>query len=119
LGTFQKEWPKRNGLEDCTCEHVHLNIKKQIFRIFRIYEYNTVILPVVLYGCKAWSLTVKKEYRLKVFENSVLRRICGPKSVVTGGWRQLHNEELRDLYFSSNINRMIKSRKMIWAAHVA
>jgi hypothetical protein len=56
-------------------------------------------MPVVLYGCETWSLTLWEEHRLRVFENRVLRRIFGPKGEkVTGGWRKLHNEELRDLY---------------------
>jgi hypothetical protein len=58
-----------------------------------------MILPVVLYGCETWSLTLRKEHRLRVFENKVLRRIFGPKrDEVTGEWRKLHNEELCDLY---------------------
>jgi hypothetical protein len=70
-----------------------------------------------LYGCETWSLTIRKEQRLRVFENRVLRRIFGPKrDEVTGGWRKLHNEELHNLYSSPNIIRMIKSR---WAGHVA
>jgi hypothetical protein len=64
-----------------------------------------------LYGCETWSLTLRKEHRLKVFENRVLRRIFGPKRhEVTGDWRKLHNEELHNLYSSPNIIRMIKSR---------
>jgi hypothetical protein len=59
--------------------------------------YKTIILPVVLYGCETWSLTVREEHKLRVFENSVLRRIFGPKrDRVTGGWRKLHNEELHN-----------------------
>jgi hypothetical protein len=61
--------------------------------------YRTIILPVVLYGCETWSLTLREERRLRVFENRVLRRVFGPKRVeVTGEWRKLHNEELNDLY---------------------
>jgi hypothetical protein len=78
-----------------------------------------MILPVVLYGCETWSLTLREEHRLKVFEKRVLRRIFGPKrDEVTGGWRKLHNEKLHNLYASPNI-RMIKSRRMRWAGHVA
>jgi hypothetical protein len=75
---------------------------------------------VVLYGCETWSLTLREEYRLRVFENRVPRRILGPKrDEVRRDWRKLHNEELNNLYFSPNIIRMIKSRGMRWAGHVA
>jgi hypothetical protein len=81
---------------------------------FRIYK--TIILPMVLYGCETWSLTLREEHRLRVFENRVLRRIFGPKrDEVTEGWRKLHNEELQNLYSSPVIIRMIKSRRMRWA----
>jgi hypothetical protein len=78
------------------------------------------ILPVILYGCETWSLIVREEHRLKVFENKVLRRIFGPKwDEVTGGWRKLHNEDLCDLYSSPSIIRIMKERRMRWARHVA
>jgi hypothetical protein len=78
------------------------------------------ILPVVLYGCETWSLTLRKEHKLRAFENRVLRRIFGPKKDgVTGGWRKLHNEELHNLYSWPSIIRIIKSRRMRWAGHVA
>jgi len=77
-------------------------------------------LSVVLYGCETWSLTLREERRLRVFENRVLRRVLGPKrDEVTGEWRKLHNEELSDLYCSPNIVRVRKSRIMSWAGHVA
>jgi hypothetical protein len=86
----------------------------------KIRIYKTIILPVVLYGCETWSLTLREEHRLRVFENKVLRRIFGPKrDEVTGEWRKLHNEELHDLYPSPSIIRIIKSRRMGWAGHVA
>jgi hypothetical protein len=75
---------------------------------------------MVLYGCEAWSLTIREEHKLRVFQNRVLRRIFGPKKdEVAGGWRKLHNKALHDLYSSSNIIRIIKSRRMRWAWHVA
>jgi hypothetical protein len=75
---------------------------------------------VVLYGYETWSLTLREERRLRVFENRVLRRIFGPnRSEVTGDWRKLHNKEFHNLYSSPNIIRMIKSRRMRWAGHVA
>jgi hypothetical protein len=90
--------------------------------------YKTIILPVVLYGCETWSLTLREEHRLRVFENKVLKRIFGPKrDEVTREWRKLlneelhilFNEELHILYSSPNIIRQIKSRRMGWAGHVA
>jgi hypothetical protein len=75
---------------------------------------------VVLYGCKTWSLILREEHRLRVFENRVLRGILGPKrDEVTGSWRKLHNEEVHNLYSSPSIIRMIKSRRMRWAGCVA
>jgi hypothetical protein len=77
-------------------------------------------LPVVLYGCETWSLTLREECRLGVFENRVLRRIFGPEmDEVTGEWRRLHKQKLHDLYSLPNITRVIKSRIIRWAGHVA
>ena len=79
----------------------------------------TVILPVVVYGCETWSLTLGEERRLRVFENRVLRRIFVPsRDEVTGELRKAHNEELNDLYYSPNIVRVTKSRRIRWAGHV-
>ena len=76
-----------------------------------------IILPVVLYGFETWSLTLREEYRLRVFENRILRRIFGPKRDENGEWRRLDNEELHSLYGSSNIVRVIKFRRLRWAGH--
>jgi hypothetical protein len=71
-------------------------------------------------GVNTWSLTLREEHRLRVFENRVLRRIFGPtRDEVTGEWRKLHNEELHNLYLSPDIIRQVKSRRMRWAGHVA
>ena len=85
----------------------------------KIKIYRTIILPVFLFGCETFSLTLREERRLRVFENRVLRRVFGPKrDEVTEEWRKLHNEELRDLYSLPNIVRVVKSRRMRWAGHV-
>ena len=80
--------------------------------LFYFYHYAVLIfrlrLPVVLYGCETWLLTLREERRLKVFENRVLRRMFGPKrDEVTGEWKKLYNEELNDLYSLPNIVRVV------------
>ena len=87
------------------------NIKIKIY--VYIHTHRTVILPFVLHGCSTWSLTLREERRLRVFENRVLRRIFGLKrDQVTGEWRKLNNEKLNDLYSSPNNIRVIKLRRM-------
>jgi len=91
---------------------LHTNIRIKIYRI--------KISPVVLYGCETWSLTLREERRLRVFENRVLRRTFRPKrDEVAGRWRRLYKAEFKDLYSSPNIFRAIKSRRMVRAEHVA
>ena len=99
------------GAETLSSSLIPKNLKIKIYII--------EILPVVLYGCETWSLTLRVERRLKVFKNRILRRIFGPKrDEETGDWRKLHNEYLTDFYSSPNIVRVRKSR-MRWAVHVA
>jgi hypothetical protein len=105
-----------------TCYHSVENLLSScmLSKNIKIRIHKTIIFPVVLYGCKTWSLTSWEEQRLRTFKNRVLRRILGPKSAeMTGGWRKLHNDEHRDLYSSSSIIRMIKSRRMRCSGHVA
>ncbi|KAJ4433974.1 hypothetical protein ANN_16293 [Periplaneta americana] len=86
----------------------------------KVRIHKTVILPVLLYGCETWTLTLREEHRLRVFENTVLRKIFGAKrDESTGEWRKLHNTELHALYSSPNIIRNLKSRRLRWAGHVA
>jgi hypothetical protein len=86
----------------------------------KIKIYRNIILPVVLYGCETWSLTLKEECRLRVFENRVLRRIFGPKrDEEIGELGRLHKKELYGLYSLPNITRVMKLRRLRWAGHVA
>ena len=91
-----------------------------LLRVIFLSVLAVIILPVVLYGCETWSLTLREKRRLRVFEKRVLRRVFGPnRDEVTGEWRKLHNEELSDLYSLHNFVRVVKTRRMGWAWHVA
>ena len=101
------------------CYHSVQNLlsSRLLTKNLKIKKNRTVILPVVL--CQTWSLTLREERKLRVFENRVLRRIFGPRrDEVTGEWRRLHNAELNDFYSPRNTVRVIKSRRMRWAGHV-
>jgi hypothetical protein len=104
------------------CYHSVQNLlsSRLLSKNVKVRVYKTVILHVVLHGYEKWSRTVREEHKLRVSENRVLRRIFRPKRAgVTGGWRYLHNVELHNLYSSPSIIRIIKSRRMRWAGHVA
>ena len=81
----------------------------------KIKIYETIILPVVLYDCETWSLTLREECRPRVFENRILSRIFGPKREENGQWKKSQNEGRHSLYRSPNLVRVIKSRRLKWA----
>jgi hypothetical protein len=109
-----------NSGNACYLSVQSLLLSRLMFRNVKVKIYKTIILPVVLYVCETWSLTLREEHRLRVFENRVLRRIFGPRrDEVTGEWRKLHSEELHNLYSSPDTVRQVKSRRMRWAGHVA
>jgi len=102
------------------CYHSVQNLMSSrfLFKNVKIRIYRTIILLVILYRCETWSLTLREETKLRVFESMVLRIIFGPRmDEVTGEWRRVHNEELNDLYCSPDIVRVIKIEKneMGWA----
>jgi hypothetical protein len=108
-----------NSGNACYYSVKNLSSSRLISKNLKIKINKIVILPFMLYGCETWSLTLREEHRLRVFENRVLRRIFGPQREEDGPWRKMHNDELHSLYTSPNIVRVIKSRRMRWAGHVA
>jgi hypothetical protein len=104
---------------------MHATIRSRTFCLLvccrkkvKVTIYKTIILPVALYGCESWSLTLREEHKFRVLQNRVLRRIFRPKrDEVTGGWRKLHNE-IYEMYSSPSIIRIIKSKRMRWTEHV-
>ena len=104
--------------------HVIIHLRKfyrpVCFPRLKVKTHKTIILSVVLYGCETWSLTLREEHRLRMYENKVLRKISGAKrDEITGEWRKLHNDELHTLYSSPNTIRNLKSRRLRWAEDVA
>jgi hypothetical protein len=119
---FIQEEIKSRLKSGTACCHLVQNLLSSslLFKNLKIKIYRTTVLPVVCYGCETWSLTLREERRMRVFENRVLRSIFEPKrDDVTRDWRKLLNEEFNDMYFPPNIIRVIKSRRMRLAGHVA
>jgi hypothetical protein len=117
-----QEEVKRRLNSGKACYHSVQNLlsSRPMSKNVKIGIYETIILSMVLYGCETWSLTLREEHRLRVFECRVLRRIFGPKrDEVTAEWRKLHNEELPDLYSSLSNIRIMKARRMRWSGRVA
>jgi hypothetical protein len=111
---IHEEIKSRLNSGNACCHSVQSLLSSRLLsRNLKVKVYKTIILPVVLYGCETWSLTLREQHRLRVFENRVLQKILGRKrDEVTGEWRKLHSGELHNLYSSPDIIRQIKSRRM-------
>jgi hypothetical protein len=107
-----------NSGNACSYSVQNLFSSHLVSKNLKIKIYKTVVLPVMLYGWETWSLTLGEEHRLRGFENRLLK-IFGTKREEDGSWRKLHNDELHSVYSSPNIVRVMKSRRMRWAGHVA
>jgi len=119
--SIQKEIKRRLKSKDA-CYHSGQNLFSSSFlsKHTKIKTHRIIILPVALYGCETWSLTLREKSRLRVYENRMLRRIFGSKrDELAEEWKTLNSEELNDLHTSPNIILVIKSRRRIWAWHVA
>ena len=116
---IRKETKRRINMENACYYSLEKILSSQLLSMkLKVDTYKTIILPIVLYGCETWSLTLREEHRLRVFENRVLSKIFGGKRVeITGEWKKLHNSELHALYSSPNIIRDLKSRRLRWAGH--
>ncbi|KAJ4427627.1 hypothetical protein ANN_25275 [Periplaneta americana] len=120
INDTQEEIKRRINMGNACYYSVESSYHPVCCQNLKVRIYKTVILPVVLYGCETWTLILREEHRLKVFENKVLRKIFGAKrDEVTGEWRKLHNTELHALYSSPDVIRNLKSRRLRWAGHVA
>ena len=118
--SIQEEIQSRLKSGNARCHSVQNHLSSNLLsKNLKIKIYRTTILPIVLYGCETWSLTLREEHRLRVFDNRALKIIFGPKrDEVRGEWRKLRNMEPNDLYSSPNIVWVIKSRRISWAGHV-
>jgi hypothetical protein len=118
---MHEEINSRQNSGNACCHSVHSLLSSRLLSgNVKVEIYKTIILLFVLYGCETWSLTLREEHRLRMFENRVLRGVFGRKGdEVTGEWRKLHSGELHNLNSPSNIIRQMKSSRKRWAWHVA
>jgi hypothetical protein len=106
---IQEEIKRRLSSGNACYHSVQNLLSSRLSKNVKIRIHKTIILPVVLYGYEIWSLTLREEHRLRLFEKRVLRKIFGPKrGEGTAGWRTLNNEELHNLFCSPSIIRIIK-----------
>ena len=106
---------KQDVYNNMLCYFINVGFLNKIWYLTFLHTFHFFL---VLYGCETWSLTLREESRLRVFENRILRSIFGSKRDENGEWKRLHNEELHSLYSSPNIARVIKFRWLRWAEHV-
>jgi hypothetical protein len=117
---MHEEIKSRLNLKNSYYHSVHSLLSSRLLsRNVKVKIHKTIIMSVVLYRCETWSLTVREEHRLRVFENTVLRLFGLKRDEVTGEWRQLCKEDLHNLYTYLNIIRQIESRRMRWVGHLA
>jgi hypothetical protein len=117
---MHEEIKSRINSGNACCHSVQSLLSSRLLsRNLKVKIYKTIILPIVLYGCESWSVTLREEHRLRVFEKRVLRGMFGPKGdELTGQLRKLQNGELHNLYTSPDIMRQFKSRRIRWVGHV-
>ena len=120
-GKMNEEINQRIGAANrCLFSLISLLKKRSISRNTKMKVYNTIIRPILIYGCESWSLTKQQEKRLEVFENKILRIVVGPVyDQEIGQWRRKHNWELREQTKQPHISQIVKGRRMQWAGHVA
>ena len=121
LNSIEEQIKSRLNSGNVCCHSVQNLLSSSLLsKHLKINVHRTLILPVVLCGCEIWSLKLREERRLRLFENEAfLEKVWASEGDVTGQWGKLHNEELNDLYTSSIMVRVLKSKRVSWVSHVA